>query len=82
MVRKSWHEKRYEIYTKGRARNQLITLEESIWLVLGIIFGWFAGKGASVLILLIPLVLFGVYVYEWIYLKRYGKYGIHGKRMK
>jgi len=79
--KKTWHEKRFNIYTKGRARDKLITLEEGIWLILGIIFGWFAGKGASVLILAIPIVLFLVFTFEYFYLKKYGKRGIHGKRI-
>lgn len=79
---KTWHEKRFDVYTKGRARDKLITLEESIWLVLGIVFGWFAGKGATILILLIPVVLLCVYSFEYAYFRKHGKRGIHGKRIK
>lgn len=80
--KKTWHEKRFDVYTKGRARDKLITLEEGIWLALGLVFGWVAGKSTSWLVLLIPLVLFAVYSIEYAYFKKHGKLGIHGKKMK
>jgi len=68
----SFHHKRHEAYAQGRLRTNIITIEEAIWLVIGLTFGWLAGEGAKALLILIPLILFVVWVYEQAYASKYG----------
>lgn len=73
----SFHQKRHEEYTRGRLRTDILTIEEAAWLIIGLAFGWFAGKGASILLIIIPLVMFLVWVYERGYASKYGLRFIH-----
>jgi hypothetical protein len=73
-----WH-KRHQKYTSGRLRKDIITFEEALWLIVGLVFGWFVGKGMSLFFLIIPAVLFLVWVYEFYYAKNYGIRTIHGE---
>lgn len=75
----SFHHRYYERTRRGRLRKDIITFEEAIWLIIGLFFGWFVGHGATVLLLLVPAVLFVVWVYEYIYAKKYGVRTVHGK---
>lgn len=45
---------------------ELIGLEGLAWLISGIVFGYFAGKGASLLILAIPIAIFVVWLLDWL----------------
>lgn len=58
-------------------RTEILTFEELMWLIIGLGFGWFAGKGANILLVLIPLVLFIVWAYERWYASKYGLRFIH-----
>ncbi len=62
-----------------RLRKEIISVEEAAWLVVGLLFGWFIGKGASKLMLLIPLIIFVVWVYEYMYAQKYGEKTMMGK---
>jgi len=62
-----------------RLRKEIISLEEAAWLIIGIFFGWFVGRGVTVLVLLIPAVLFAVWVYEYVYAQKYGEKTMLGK---
>jgi len=73
-----WH-KRHQKYVSGRLRKDVLTLEESAWLIIGLIFGWFIGKGMNLFLLVIPATLFLVWIYEHYYAKKYGTRTIHGE---
>lgn len=73
----SFHHKRHQVHTRGRLRTEIITLEEALWLAVGLTFGWFAGKGANILLLLIPIILFVVWLYEQWFASKYGLRFIH-----
>lgn len=45
---------------------ELIGLEGLAWLVSGLVFGYFAGKGAPLLILAIPIAIFVVWLLDWL----------------
>lgn len=45
---------------------ELIGLEGLAWLVSGLVFGYFAGKGASLLILAIPIAIFVIWMLDWL----------------
>jgi len=62
-----------------RLRKEIISLEEAAWLIIGLAFGWFVGKGATVLILTIPLAIFAVWIYELMYAQKYGEKTMYGK---
>ena len=64
-------------FSQGRLRTEILTLEEAAWLVIGIAFGWLAVRGASVLLLILPLVLFIVWAYEQWYAAKHGLRFIH-----
>lgn len=76
-----WH-KRHARYTRGRLRTEIITAEETAWLIIGLIFGWFAGRGAPAFILLIPIIMIIVWIYEQNYAQKYGVRTIHGKLVR
>jgi len=78
----SFHHKRHETYTQGRLRIDIITFEEAMWLIIGLAFGWFAGAGAKVLLLLIPLMIFIIWAYEKWFASRYGLRYIHNAPAK
>ncbi|MFH0869264.1 MAG: hypothetical protein V1839_03490 [archaeon] len=46
---------------------ELVGFEELCWLIIGLFFGWFAGKGASAMVLLIPIVIFIVWLLDWLF---------------
>jgi len=66
----------------GRLRKEIISIEEAAWLIIGLIFGWFVGRGATILLLLIPIIIFIVYFYEYVYAQKYGHYTMYGKKVK
>jgi len=68
----SWTHKRHQKYLQGRFRTEVITLEEAAWLIIGLVFGWFAAKGANIFLLLIPIVILLVWLYEQFYASKHG----------
>lgn len=77
----SFFHQRYSRYSRGRLRTEIITLEESFWLVLGLLFGVLAVKTSSSWLLIIPIVLLAVWIFEKLYAKKYGMRTIHGRRV-
>ncbi|MBD3263182.1 hypothetical protein GF374_02275 [Candidatus Woesearchaeota archaeon] len=57
-------------------RRLVVTIEEGILLVAGIIFGWFAGKGATQVLWVLLAVFISMVIVETIY------FYVHGKRPK
>ena len=57
MVKKDFHPK------------EIIGLEEFGWLVMGILFGWFAGKGATMLLAAIPIAFFALWMMLYLHRK-------------
>lgn len=73
-----WHKP----HRKYRRRIDIITIEEFAWLAIGILSGWLIGQGLILLILVIPLALFALFIYEkHIYASRYGLRTIAGKKI-
>ena len=62
-----------------RLRKEIITLEEAAWLTIGLLFGWFIGRGVTALIVIIPIIIFLVWVYEYLYAQKYGEKTMMGK---
>ena len=58
---------------KKLERRFILSVEETSLLIIGLFFGWLAGKGVYDLLLLIPLVIFAVFIFEYIHYKRTGK---------
>jgi hypothetical protein len=73
----SFFHKRHQKFSQGRLRTEILTLEEAAWLVIGISFGWFAARGASVILILLPLILFIAWAYEQWYAAKHGLRYIH-----
>lgn len=46
---------------------ELIGIEETLWLVLGLAFGYLAGKGAPFFIIAIPVAVFLVWLFDWLF---------------
>jgi len=57
---------------KVREFKEIISLEEFSLLAVGLVFGWFAGKGATNLLVAIPIAFFALWV--MFYLHRKTKY--------
>lgn len=51
-------------------REEIITLEEGVLLITGILFGWLAGIGFPAILVLIPVALFIVFILDSIYKKK------------
>jgi len=73
----SFFHKRHQKHVQGRLRTEILTIEELAWLIVGLAFGFFAGKGAQIFLVLIPLILFIAWAYEQWYASRYGLRFIH-----
>jgi hypothetical protein len=58
-------------------RTEILTLEEALWLIIGLSFGWFAAKGINVILILLPLILFIAWIYEQWYAAKHGLRYIH-----
>ena len=56
-----------------KERRFILSIEEGSLLLIGLFFGWLAGKGIYDLLLLIPLIIFAVFIFEYIHYKRTGK---------
>jgi len=77
----SFFQQRYNRFSKGRLRTEIITLEEIFWLVIGLSFGWMAAKTTSIWVLAIPAVLLAVWIFEQLYAKKYGLRTVHGRKV-
>jgi hypothetical protein len=77
----SFFHKRYSQFSRGRLRTEIVTLEEALWLTLGLAFGWMAAKQTKLWIIIIPIVLLIVFIYEQLYAKKYGLRTIHGRKV-
>jgi len=81
-MKKDFHALRHERFTRGRLRKEILTLEEGLWLIIGLLFGWLAGAVWGPFVLFIPLIIFVVWIYEEFYARKYGLFTIHGKKIK
>lgn len=77
----SFHHGRYRRFSIGRLRTDVLTLEEGIWLSIGLIFGWLAAKTTFLWVLAIPIVLLLVFAFEKVYAQKYGVRTIHGRKV-
>jgi hypothetical protein len=77
----SFFQQRYNRFSKGRLRTEIVTLEEALWLVLGLAFGWMAAKTTAIWIAVIPVALLIIWIFEQLYAKKYGLRTIHGRRV-
>jgi hypothetical protein len=73
----SFFHRRHQKFTQGRLRTEILTLEEAAWLIIGLTFGWFAAKTTNIILILIPIILLVVWVYEQWYASKYGLRYIH-----
>jgi len=78
----SFFHKRHQKFSMGRLRIEVLTFEEAGWLIIGLLFGWMAGKGMKLIVLMIPAVLFIVWVYEKWYASKHGLRFIHNAPAK
>ena len=63
-------------HRKYREHTEIITIEEAIWLFVGLGFGWLAAIGMYPMVLLIPVVLFIAYAWAKNHKKKHGKHNV------
>lgn len=68
MVKKAkWHHNLKKHVLEVSMRKEIITLEEGLLLVTGLLFGWLAGVGMPIMLLLIPTGLLAVFILDLYY---------------
>ncbi len=77
----SFHHNRYQKSARGRLRTDVLTFEEGLWLVIGLIFGWLAAKTTFFWVAAVPIAILLVLAFEKIYAQKYGLRTIHGRKV-
>ena len=71
-----------ETHRAQRLRKEVLSIEEAVWLIIGLIAGYLIAKGISALLLIVIAVIFIAFVYEEFYARKHGLFNVFGERVK